>query len=90
LSAESGLEGHATQKFPPTLARGGPCVIPKRSLTGEGNEWLDTRVHQVICGIETEDQTRTVGQQVNVFIDAAASATTAPRAETSSHREWNP
>jgi len=48
-------------------------VIPKKSLTGETTERIDTRVLQVIYEVDAEGRPPLfVGQQVEVFIDAAA------------------
>jgi hypothetical protein len=49
-----------------------PFVVPKRSLTGENTERVDTRVLQVIYAVESAETTLYVGQQVDVFINAAA------------------
>jgi len=51
---------------------------------------VDTRVLQVIYTIDAKDQTLYGGQQMDVFIDAAASATSAPAEETEPTREWQP
>ena len=47
-----------------------PFVVPKRSLTGDSTERVDTRVLQVIYRVERDDLPLFVGQQVDVFIDA--------------------
>ena len=47
-----------------------PYVVPKKSLTGDSTERVDTRVLQVIYGFERRDQPIFVGQQMDVFIDA--------------------
>src|SRR5687768_12380842 len=44
-----------------------PFVVPKRSLTGDNTERVDTRVLQVIYEIEKNEQPLYVGQQVDVF-----------------------
>lgn len=49
-----------------------PYVVPKRSLTGQNTERVDTRVLQVIYAFEDEKAPFYVGQQVDVSIDAAA------------------
>lgn len=49
-----------------------PYVIPKRSLTGESSERVDTRVLQVIYSFdEPKDFNIYVGQQMDVFIQRA-------------------
>jgi hypothetical protein len=47
-----------------------PYVIPKRSLTGESTERVDTRVLQVIYAMKTKDLPIFVGQQMDVYIKA--------------------
>ena len=47
-----------------------PYVVPKKSLTGDSTERVDTRVLQVIYGFERREQPICVGQQMDVFIDA--------------------
>lgn len=49
---------------------------PKKSLTGAGNERVDTRVLQVIYRSLPTDQTVYVGQQIDVYLDAAVKAST--------------
>lgn len=46
-----------------------PYVVPKKSLTGENTERVDTRVLQVIYAIERTEYPVYVGQQLDVFID---------------------
>lgn len=47
-----------------------PCIIPKKSLTGDSMERVDTRVLQVIFRIASGPGLRAyVGQQVDVFIE---------------------
>ncbi len=47
-----------------------PYVIPKRSLTGESTERVDTRVLQVIYAMKSKDLPIFVGQQMDVYIKA--------------------
>jgi hypothetical protein len=47
-----------------------PYVIPKRSLTGDSTERVDTRVLQVIYRFERGELPVFVGQQMDVFIEA--------------------
>lgn len=47
-----------------------PFVIPKRSLTGDSTERVDTRVLQSIYKIKSPDASIFTGQQVDVFIEA--------------------
>jgi hypothetical protein len=47
-----------------------PYVVPKRSLTGDTSERVDTRVLQVIYGFDPSALQVFVGQQMDVFVDA--------------------
>jgi len=53
-----------------SFARLEPYVLPKRSLTGESTERVDTRVLQVIYGFDRNALPVFVGQQMDVFIEA--------------------
>jgi len=53
-----------------------PMAIPKKSLTGDNVERVDTRVLQVIYAIDRADRPVYVGQQLDVFIDADNGANT--------------
>jgi len=64
------LRGNADLKTPLRFVRFEPFVIPKRSLTGDSTERVDTRVLQVIYRVERDDLPLFVGQQLDVFIDA--------------------
>jgi multidrug efflux pump subunit AcrA (membrane-fusion protein) len=47
-----------------------PYVVPKRSLTGDSTERVDTRVLQVLYAFDRGKIPVYVGQQMDVFIDA--------------------
>jgi multidrug efflux pump subunit AcrA (membrane-fusion protein) len=47
-----------------------PYVVPKRSLTGESTERVDTRVLQVLYSFDRNSLPVYVGQQMDVFIEA--------------------
>jgi HlyD family secretion protein len=64
------LRGNADVRTPLRFVRFEPFVVPKRSLTGDSTERVDTRVLQVIYRVERDDLPLFVGQQVDVFIDA--------------------
>ena len=66
------LRGNAELKTPLQFVRFEPFVVPKRSLTGDSTERVDTRVLQVIYRVERDDLPLFVGQQLDVFIDAEA------------------
>ncbi|QEL18109.1 HlyD family secretion protein [Limnoglobus roseus] len=63
--------GNPHVKFPISFVRVEPYVIPKKSLTGLNTERVDTRVLQVIYRIESADLALYVGQQMEVFLNAA-------------------
>lgn len=84
--AQATLRGDPKAKFNLNFERVEPYVVPKRSLTGDNTERVDTRVLQVIYSIENQGCTLYVGQQVDAFIDAAKSATDAP----AQHADANP
>jgi hypothetical protein len=50
-----------------------PYVIPKKSLTGDSIERVDTRVLQVIYRIRDAEPSVYVGQQMDVYIDGSPS-----------------
>jgi hypothetical protein len=47
-----------------------PLAIPKKSLTGDNTERIDTRVLQVIYAVEPNPDHLYVGQQLDVFVCA--------------------
>ncbi|MBU6221704.1 MAG: efflux RND transporter periplasmic adaptor subunit [Planctomycetes bacterium] len=64
--------GNLQEKYPLEFVRVEPFVVPKKSLTGDTTERVDTRVLQVIYEFDpTGRPPLFVGQQVEVFIDAA-------------------
>lgn len=67
------LRGAPTIRLPLTFVRFEPYVLPKKSLTGDTTERVDTRVLQVIFSFERSNLPIFVGQQMDVFIDAAES-----------------
>ncbi len=70
--ARASLKGDPSVIFPLEFVRVEPYIIPKVSLTGAGTERVDTRVLQVIFSLERpENPPIYVGQQVDVFIEAA-------------------
>ncbi len=69
-AATGHLRGNADLKTPLRFVRFEPFVIPKRSLTGDSTERVDTRVLQVIYLVERADLPLFVGQQMDVFIEA--------------------
>jgi hypothetical protein len=76
--ARATLKGQPDEFFPLRFVRIEPYVVPKRSLTGDNTERVDTRVLQVIYAIETTSIRLFVGQQLDVFIDASQSIQNRP------------
>ncbi len=70
-AATAHVRGEARMKTGLRFVRFEPFVVPKKSLTGDSTERVDTRVLQVIYRIERQDLPLFVGQQLDVFIDAA-------------------
>ena len=67
-SAVAFLKGTQENPIPLEFVRIEPYVLPKRSLTGESTERVDTRVLQIIFKFSTPDFPVYVGQQMDVFI----------------------
>jgi RND family efflux transporter MFP subunit len=63
------LRGNKNIKTPLTFVRFEPYVVPKKSLTGDSTERVDTRVLQVVFSFVRGDLPIYVGQQMDVFID---------------------
>ena len=64
------LRGNPAISAPLGFVRFEPYVLPKRSLSGDNTERVDTRVLQVIYAFGPKDFPAFVGQQVDVFIKA--------------------
>lgn len=69
-AAEAVVRGQRLKRFALQLVRIDPYVLPKRSLTGERSERVDTRVLELIYRFDPGEQTVFIGQQVDVFIEA--------------------
>src|ERR1700745_1070000 len=65
--------GNGSMRIPLEFVRFEPYVLPKKSLTGDSTERVDTRVLQVIYRINDLDARVYVGQQMDVYIDGSAS-----------------
>lgn len=74
------LRGNREISTPAAFVRAEPYVVPKRSLTGDSMERVDTRVLQVIYQFDRRSLPLYVGQQMDVFIEAPpiGSASTRP------------
>lgn len=68
-SATAHVRGNADLRTPLKFVRVEPMVVPKRSLTGDNTERVDTRVLQVIYEITDAQLPLYVGQQMDIFID---------------------
>jgi len=73
------VRGNADLKTRVTFVRFEPFVLPKKSLTGDSTERVDTRVLQVIYRVDNDTLRLFVGQQMDVFIEAPALQTVAAR-----------
>jgi len=62
--------GNADIKVDLAYVRTEPYVVPKRSLTGEATERVDTRVLQVIYSFDQSKRPLYVGQLMDVYIKA--------------------
>jgi multidrug efflux pump subunit AcrA (membrane-fusion protein) len=62
------IKGIREKPIPLEFVRIEPYVVPKRSLTGESNERVDTRVLQIIFRFEHSALPVYVGQQMDVYI----------------------
>ena len=63
------LRGNRDFKAELKLAYVEPFVVPKRSLTGDTTERVDTRVLQALYSFDRRQLTAYVGQQMDVFIE---------------------
>ncbi|MEY2787983.1 MAG: hypothetical protein RLZZ34_1126 [Verrucomicrobiota bacterium] len=77
--AVASLKGHSDLRMTLRFVRIEPYVVPKRSLTGDSLERVDTRVLQVVYAFERPAFPVYVGQQVDVFIQRPESAPTVSR-----------
>jgi multidrug resistance efflux pump len=74
--ARAALRGDPQVQFPLTFVRVEPYVIPKKSLTGDNSERVDTRVLQVIYCVDRAPNSGMppglyVGMQLDVFLNTA-------------------
>jgi multidrug resistance efflux pump len=68
--ARAFLRGNSQLSTDVTFVRVEPYVVPKRNLTGESTERVDTRVLQVLFAFDRDALPVYVGQQMDVFIEA--------------------
>jgi HlyD family secretion protein len=72
VKARAMLKGTPEIVYPLSFVRVEPFVVPKKSLTGENTERVDTRVLQVIYSVDSQPLRLYVGQQLDVFLDVAS------------------
>lgn len=68
--AEAFVRGNREIRTGLEFVRLEPFVVPKRSLTGDSTERVDTRVLQVLFRFDRGELPILVGQQMDVFLDA--------------------
>ena len=63
--------GRSQLQIPLTFVRCEPFIVPKKSLTGDSNERVDTRVLEVLYKFQLPQDVKVfVGQQMDVYIKA--------------------
>lgn len=67
--ATATVRGSSGMTYELEYVRTEPYVVPKRSLTGDNTERVDTRVMQVIYAIVKSPRPLLVGQQMDVFVN---------------------
>jgi HlyD family secretion protein len=77
--ASAFIKGNKEITFPLRFVRFEPYVVPKRSLSGDSQERVDTRVLQIIYAFDPGDAPIYVGQQVDVYIEAPPLVPPAPQ-----------
>ena len=71
MPARAYIKGRRDVEIALRFSRVEPFIVPKRSLTGESSERVDTRVLQVIYQFDRPKGAEVyVGQQMDVFLDA--------------------
>jgi HlyD family secretion protein len=73
--AKASIRGNGDLSTDLTYVSVEPYIIPKRSLTGDSSERVDTRVLQLIYEFPATALPAYVGQQMDVFIEMTATAT---------------
>jgi HlyD family secretion protein len=69
--AEAAERGNGSRRAALEFVRFEPYVIPKKSLTGDSTERVDTRVLQAIYRFTDGSVPFYVGQQMDIFIEAS-------------------
>src|SRR5271166_6250223 len=69
MPAWANIKGRKDPRFPLEFVRIEPYVIPKKSLTGDNSERVDTRALQVLYALPDQPPAKVyVGQQMEVFL----------------------
>lgn len=68
--AVGSLRGDGGRREALAFVRFEPLIQPKRALTGDGTERVDTRVLEVIYALDPKALPAFIGQQMDVFIEA--------------------
>ncbi len=76
VPAVASPRGNGSLKINLEFVRFEPYVIPKKSLTGDSTERVDTRVLQVIYRVKDQNAPLYVGQQMDVYIETQDPANT--------------
>jgi RND family efflux transporter MFP subunit len=74
-SAYAMIRGDSQIRVPLTFVRFEPYVVPKKSLTGDSTERVDTRVLQVLYSFDRGEKPIYVGEQMDVYIEASEANT---------------
>jgi multidrug efflux pump subunit AcrA (membrane-fusion protein) len=68
--------GNGSLRIPLEFVRFEPYVVPKKSLTGDSTERVDTRVLQIIYRVNHQNAPLHVGQQMDVYIQTPVGPST--------------
>ncbi len=89
-SGVASLKSMAGSPIPLTFVRIDPYVVPKKSLTGDNSERVDTRVLQIIYRFDRPPFPVYAGQQVDVFIQRHPASPTASASQPTVPRQQEP
>lgn len=62
-------QGEITTEFPLEFINVEPCMIPKKYLTNELNEKVDTQIFEILYRIKKSNSQLLIGEQMDVYID---------------------
>ena len=72
VHANASVRGNSALRYPISFVRFEPYVVPKKSLTGDSTERVDTRVLQIIFRFDQPAQSLFIGQQMDVYIESTS------------------